>query len=199
MNHEAASERLLELAYGDLPPREARAVEAHAAACDACRAELARMRETRALMARLPVEPPPEGGMAVVMAAARQAAEASPRRRTILPAWLWAGGIGAVAAAAVAVVSWQLARTAPAVTGAERETELLGRGSSMGVPSSPPPGERVGASRQPAAPAPSDGIAPAPPPAERLGVREQPVASAPTKGIAPSPPPGERVGVMEQP
>jgi hypothetical protein len=144
MNHEAASEKLLELAFGELPAREARAVEAHAAACDACRGELARIRETRALMARLPVEPPPERGMGVVFAAAREAAAARARKKSILPPWLWAGSVGAVAMAAVAVVSWQLAKTAPGGPAAERESELLGRGSSTETAPSPPPGERAG-------------------------------------------------------
>ena len=99
MNHAAASEKLLELAYGELPPREARVVEAHVAGCDACRAELSSIRETRALMAQLPSEPPPERGEAIVLAAAREAAAAR-RPRPLLPTWLWAGTAGAMAASA---------------------------------------------------------------------------------------------------
>jgi hypothetical protein len=155
MNHEAASGKLLELAYGELTAREARAVEAHAAACDVCRGELAAIRETRALMAQLPIEPPPERGMGVVLAAAREAAAGRARRKPLLPPWLWA-----VAVAAVAVVSWQLAKTTPGGPTAGRESELLGRGSSTEIAPSPPPGERASAREQAAPAAP---IAAAPP------------------------------------
>jgi hypothetical protein len=142
MNHAAASEKLLELAYGELAPREARAVEAHAASCEACGAELARIRETRALMALLPVEPPPERGEGIVLAAAREAAASSRKPRALLPPWLWAGTAGAMAAALVAVVSWRLTREPAAEPFQPSETELLGRGAPA-----------VAAAPQPATPA----------------------------------------------
>jgi hypothetical protein len=159
MTHEAASGRLLELAYGELSPREAREVEAHATGCDACREELARIRETRALMALLPAEPPPEGGEGIVMAAAREVAAAR-KPRGLLPPWLWAGTAGAMAAAVIAVVSWQLVKTSPTGPTADRGSDLLARGSSAGIPPSPPPGERIGVGGQ-------DAAAPATPPAAR--------------------------------
>jgi anti-sigma factor RsiW len=142
MKHESASQKLLELAYGELPAREVRAVEAHAAGCDACRTELARIRETRALMARLPSEPAPVHGEAIVMAAAREAAAARDRRPRILPAWLWGGGLGAIAVAAVAVVSWQLAKSPPPSAMRHGGSELMGT-----APAAPPP-----------APAPARGL-----------------------------------------
>lgn len=143
MKHETASEKLLELAYGELPPREARAVEAHAAGCDACGPALARIRETRALMAQLPSEPAPERGEVIVLAAAREAADARRRRPLrILPAWLWGGGLGAVAVAAIAVVSWQLAKSPPQSALRSGGSELMGT-----APAAPPP-----------APAPARGL-----------------------------------------
>jgi hypothetical protein len=157
MTHERASEKLLDLAYGELSPAEAREVEAHAATCDACRAELAGMRETRALMAMLPAEPAPERGEAILVAAARQAADAARDRRRILPRWLWAGSAGAVAAALVAVVSWQLAKTTPESTFAERKGDLMGfarpvEQAPSAAPAAPPLAPPA------AAPAPADDL-----------------------------------------
>lgn len=188
MNHELASELLLELAYGDLPPREARDVEAHAAGCDACRAELARIRETRALMARLPVEPPPERGEAILLAAAREAAAARVRKRSLLPPWLLAGSVGAVAVAAVAVVSWQLGKTAPPAALHPRETDL------MGASRAPPPAAPAPAFAQPppvAAVEPAKGEG-AGPPARREAARAVSVAPAPKAAWAPPPAPAPR-------
>ena len=68
---DAYTDRLLDLAYGELPKREAREVEAHAASCDACRAELARIRGTRQVMAALPEEPAPDRGLRLSMPAQR--------------------------------------------------------------------------------------------------------------------------------
>ena len=39
MSHERFSERILDLAYGELSPREAGKVEAHAASCAECGAD----------------------------------------------------------------------------------------------------------------------------------------------------------------
>lgn len=164
MNHEAASEKLLELAYGELPQGEARAVEAHASHCDACRGELASIRGTRAMMARLPVEPPPERGLGVVLAAAREAAAARTRKGSLLPRWLWAGGLGAVAAAAVAVVSWQLARTSPEGGLQERESDLMGRPPAMAAAPAPDRREAAEPAAERAKEAPALAAAPAPSP-----------------------------------
>jgi hypothetical protein len=160
MNHEAASGKLLELTYGELPPGEARAVEAHAEECPTCREELAGMRATRALMARLPVEPAPERAERVVWAAAREAAEAR-RPRPLLPRWLWAGTAGAMAAAAVAVVSWQLAK------GPRVEPFHDGANELLGGPSAP------------VAPAP---LASPPEPPRAIAQEEGAAGSAPRKG-----------------
>jgi hypothetical protein len=149
MNHGEASGKLLELAYGELPPREAREVDAHAAGCAACRDELAGIRETRALMAQLPVEAPPGRGEGIVMAAARAMAEAR-KPRPLLPRWAWAGGAGAMAAAAVAVVSWQLAKAPHVGSLRDGGSELL-----VGAPPSvaAPTAERAEETR--AAPSPA--------------------------------------------
>ncbi len=98
MTHEALREKLLDLAYGELSPREAREVEGHAAACAECAAELARMRGTRAVMRKLPEEPAPDAGERILVAAAREASEARARPRR-LPRWIWRGSAVAALAA----------------------------------------------------------------------------------------------------
>ncbi len=79
MTHEELRDRLLDLACGELSPRDARAVEEHAAACEVCGAELARLRGTRRIMAALPEEPAPERGERILLAAAREAADGGAR------------------------------------------------------------------------------------------------------------------------
>jgi hypothetical protein len=117
MRHEDANEKLLELAYDELPPREAKAIEAHARECAGCGAELARIKGTRGVMARLAPEPAPEHGEALLLAAARQAAEQRGRRRRA-PRWVWSGAIAAAAAVLVVVISSRL-------TGMSREPAAL--------------------------------------------------------------------------
>jgi anti-sigma factor RsiW len=104
MTTEPRREELLDLALGLLEPEEARALEAHAERCAACRAELAALRQTRQLVAGLPPLPAPERGAAVLLAAARQAAEAAAearRPRWALPRWLAGGALGLAGATAL--------------------------------------------------------------------------------------------------
>jgi hypothetical protein len=77
---------LLDRAYGELAPGPAREVEAHLADCASCRAEAARIEETRGLYRRLGEEPAP-GGEGILLAAARQAAGAGGTRRPGFLAW----------------------------------------------------------------------------------------------------------------
>jgi hypothetical protein len=103
MTTEPRREELLDLALGLLEPAEARALEAHAEGCAACRAELAALRETRRLVAGLPPLPAPERGTAVLLAAARQTAEAR-RPRWAMPRWLAGGALGLAGATALALL-----------------------------------------------------------------------------------------------
>jgi hypothetical protein len=105
-SHETLRAQLLDLAYGELPRRQADALRRHLEGCAACRAELARLEGTRALMAGLAPEPAPPEGERILLAAARQAVEGRrPARRL---AWLWGAPVGAVAAVLVAAVSYRL-------------------------------------------------------------------------------------------
>lgn len=109
VDHEALRDRLLELACDELPAREARRVLAHVETCEACRAELTRLRSTRRLMSALPPEPAPGRGEAVLLAAARVEADRLKRARPapILPGWLWGFSAAAVAVLAVGAVSYR--------------------------------------------------------------------------------------------
>lgn len=74
LDHETCCERLLDLRYGELAPREAAEVERHLEGCAGCRAERDRLEATLDAMANLDVPPAPDRGEAVLLAAARAAA-----------------------------------------------------------------------------------------------------------------------------
>lgn len=202
MSHDELRERLLDLAYGELSPREAREVEAHAEGCEACRAELAAIRGTRQVMSALPVEPAPERGRAVLVAAAREAVRARPPRGKV-GRWLWAGPVLAASLAVVVVVSVRVGERPPPSAGREDPDALLGeRRYAEPAPAAPP-------AVPPAAPreAPAVAAAPAPAPSAppRGGARREaprfataPEADAPAppaavaRAPAPEPAPSER-------
>jgi hypothetical protein len=196
MTHEELQGRLLDLAYGELSPREAREVEAHAASCEACRAELARIQGTRRVMSALPVEPAPERGERVLVAAAREAAGRR-RERGPVPRWLWRGALVALPVAAVLAVSVRIIDMRP--KGREGPDALLGDSPYAARVESPPaaapPPAREHEARDAfgfATPPP-----PAPHPAERkIAARprsdeaaEANAMAAPAEATAPSPQP----------
>jgi anti-sigma factor RsiW/predicted negative regulator of RcsB-dependent stress response len=77
---------LIEFLYGELAEMQAREVEAHLATCERCAGEVARMREVRQAMTRLPQLAPREGVTANIL---RRAQELAPeRRRSLFGAWL---------------------------------------------------------------------------------------------------------------
>jgi hypothetical protein len=133
MTHEQLQDRLIDLAYGELTGRDARDVQEHVGACETCRAELARIGETRRLMSALPVEPAPPGRERILLAAAREAARRREPRR-MLPRWLWGGSIVAASLAAVVAVSYRVVSMRPGSLGREDPNALMGQS-----PSAPPP------------------------------------------------------------
>jgi anti-sigma factor RsiW len=135
MTTEPRREELLDLALGLLEPAEARALEAHAEGCPACRAELAALRETRRLVAGLPPLPAPERGAAVLLAAARQAAEAR-RPRWAMPRWLAGGALGLAGATALALLVLRGPAAPPQGPLSEDREALLGQAAP---PAAPPP------------------------------------------------------------
>ncbi|WP_242345853.1 zf-HC2 domain-containing protein, partial [Anaeromyxobacter terrae] len=164
MSHERFADRLLEHAYGELSPREAREMEAHAAACAECRTELARVRATRRIMGALPEERAPEAGERILLAAAREAArDRAPVR--ILPAWIWSASALAALFLAVGALSYRLLALRPA---AERQgEELLGHGQYAEAPPAPAAAASGEASATSGAAAPAEAPAPVRPPPRR--------------------------------
>jgi hypothetical protein len=202
MTHEELRERLLDLAYGELSPRDARKVEEHAASCEACRAELGRIRETRRLMSALPEEPAPAEGERILLAAARGAA--GRRGPRILPPWLWGGSLVAASLAAIVAVSYRVASMHPRSPGRDDPNALMGESPYARAPQ---PGAALPDRREPQAASPREpqgaGAAATPAPAaapaakrrERKNERKNaemprraPVADADSEQAAPEPP-----------
>ena len=181
MTHEELRDRLLDLAYGELPPRDARAVEEHATGCEACRTELARIRGTRQLMSALPVEPAPEAGARILVAAAREAVRGKEPRRA-LPRWLWATPVVAASAAVAIALSLRLGDVRPPSAARDDRDALLGSS-----PYAAAPAEAPAASPEPGGAAPERA-------APGAGARNVEPPRGAAQRTPPSPPPGERVG-----
>ncbi len=211
MTHDELRDRLLDLACGELSPREARTVEEHAASCEGCRAELARMRETRRLMSALPQEPAPPEGESILLSAAREAVR---RRepRWALPRWVWGGSVAAMSLAAVVAVSYRVLSVRPAPPGREDPNALLGESPYASAPAEGPERAQAeaGAARADAgAPpraeresrladaAPSGRSAPGDRPAQKKAraLSREPARAADANGA----PPEQRMGRMERP
>jgi hypothetical protein len=206
MTHDELRDRLLDLAYGELSPRDAREVEAHAASCEACRAELARIRGTRQAMSALPVEPAPARGEGILLAAAREAAGRRTRARSPIPRWLWRGALVAVPVAAVVAVSFRLVVLAPreraerdALAGEVDAVIRIAPSAPAPQASSPPPAKaarEAGLSRRdelayatPPSPAPAEEKAA---PRHAAPAPQASSASAPAPVPAPAPAPEPR-------
>ncbi|HSD22474.1 MAG TPA: zf-HC2 domain-containing protein [Anaeromyxobacter sp.] len=182
MSHDRFGDRLLELAYGELSPREAREVEAHAESCAECGAELGRIRATRRVMGALPDERAPDAGERILLAAAREAARDRAPARRILPAWVWSASVLAALVVAVGAVSYRILAMRPA---AERPgEELLGRAQYAEPPSTSAPAPAPAEDEAQAAPSPSA----APPPARAAPPPRaaKPTAPSPGKRRAPA-------------
>ncbi|RKG97440.1 zf-HC2 domain-containing protein [Corallococcus sp. CA053C] len=94
-NAHAHEDRLLDFAYGELPPSEAQSLEQHVQGCARCSKALSDIRGVRSTMAHLSVEPAPDAGLESLLAYAQQSARraaAGPEpkpsrwRRWLLPA-----------------------------------------------------------------------------------------------------------------
>lgn len=99
-------DKLLELAYGELPAAEARAVEAHVAGCARCSGALADIRGVRQTMSQLQPVPAPDAGLESLLAYANQTArriQAGPAPRA--SSWRkWLAPVAGLAALSVLVV-----------------------------------------------------------------------------------------------
>jgi hypothetical protein len=83
----AHEDRLLDFAYGELPPHEAQAVRSHLDGCARCSELLAGMSGVRTTMAQLPVEPAPDAGLESLLAYAQQAARNAAAGPAPKPTW----------------------------------------------------------------------------------------------------------------
>lgn len=120
MSCEAFDTRIHAYVDGELDVSDTLAVEAHVAACPACRAGLEREQRLRALLRRQPREAAPAELRAAVVTAVRGAV----RRRARRP-WLGAAAAAATAAAAVLAVTWLgPARETAAVVGQLVDTHI---------------------------------------------------------------------------
>ncbi|GEJ58787.1 zf-HC2 domain-containing protein [Anaeromyxobacter diazotrophicus] len=149
MNHDQAQPLLLDVAYGELTPGEAREVELHAAGCPRCAAELAELLAARRLAARLAPEPVPARGRAELVAAARRAV-APVGRPARARAYALAASVAVVALAVGVTLRWSGQR--PAWPGGDAIPE---QGDLV-------PMEDVAPRVAPGPPAPVPGPAPAP-------------------------------------
>ena len=189
---------VLDLAYGELPEREARRLRAHLETCADCRAELERIEGTRRLMSALPLEAAPERGERILLAAAREAAgRARPRWR--VPGWL----AGSLALAATVVVVTAVSLRIAGESAGPRGTS----GNPNALLPTPPPAEarKADDALAKAAPAatPPPARRPLPPPAAAQRYAEPPPAVALEEKLqkreAPRPSSGQAAGALKAP
>lgn len=123
-------DKLLELAYGELPAHEASAVEAHVQGCARCSTALSEIRSVRHSMARLPQVEAPEAGLDSLFAYAEQAARRNAAGPAAAPTFwrrLVAPLAGVAALGVVAVIGWRsqedLGIPSPGKVAAEAQSE----------------------------------------------------------------------------
>lgn len=151
---------LLDFAYGELPPVEMRAVEDHLAGCVHCSQTLAQIRGVRSTMAQLREAPPPDDGLASLMAYAEQSARRAQAGPAPKPTW-WRRLLIPVSAAAalclVVVIGGRVAQmtqaTATALSGqseprAAEKQALPSPSSSYGSSDDSQPLEKLAAVEQ---------------------------------------------------
>ncbi|HYO59723.1 zf-HC2 domain-containing protein [Archangium sp.] len=109
----AHEDRLLDFAYGELPPTEARLVEQHVQGCSRCSEALEGLRGVRTTMSRLPLESAPDAGLESLLAYAQQAARRSAAGPEPAPRWwrrLLAPALGMAALSVFGIVVVQVNR-----------------------------------------------------------------------------------------
>ncbi|HET6982132.1 MAG TPA: zf-HC2 domain-containing protein [Myxococcaceae bacterium] len=99
-------DRLLELAYGELPASEARSLRQHVDGCARCRQVLDGIAEVRTAFRSIPGEPPPERGLESLLAYGEQAAARARSRRSLRI-------LGLLSAAAAFAVVWVIIPRSP--------------------------------------------------------------------------------------
>jgi hypothetical protein len=95
-------DRLLELAYGEAPPAEARSLRQHVDGCTRCQDVLQGIAEVRSAVRSVPPDPAPERGLESLLAYGEQAAARARSRRRSLRL------IGLLSVATAVAVAWVL-------------------------------------------------------------------------------------------
>jgi hypothetical protein len=142
----AHEDRLLDFAYDELPPTEARQMELHVQGCARCSEALHGIRGVRTTMSRLPLESAPDAGLDSLMAYAQQAARRSAAGPEPAPRWwrrLLAPALGMAAVGVFGVVVVQVNREvdlSPVLSKQEVAQEQRSRGNKdMASPAAPAP------------------------------------------------------------
>jgi hypothetical protein len=129
----AHEDRLLDFAYGELPPSEAQVMEQHVQGCSRCTEALDDIRGVRVTMSRLPLHSAPDSGMESLMAYAQQAARRSAAGPAPAARWwrrLLAPALGMAAVSVFGVVVLQVNREvdlSPALSKKESSRERIAR------------------------------------------------------------------------
>jgi hypothetical protein len=95
-------DRLLELAYGEVPPAEARTLRQHVDGCTRCRDVLQGIAEVRSAVRSVPPEPAPERGLESLLAYGEQAAARARSHRRSLRL------VGLLSVATAVALAWVL-------------------------------------------------------------------------------------------
>lgn len=109
----AHEDRLLDFAYGELPPSEARQMEQHVQGCSRCSEALEGIRGVRISMSRLPLETAPDAGLESLLAYAQQSARRSASGAELPQRWwrrLLAPALGVAAMSVFGIVVVQVNR-----------------------------------------------------------------------------------------
>ncbi len=114
-NLHAHEDRLLDFAYGELPPPEAQAVQSHLEGCARCSEVLDGIRGVRSTMSQLSLEPAPDAGLESLLAYAQQAARNAAAGPAPKPTWWRRWLMPAMGAAAVSVFGLVTIQTSKSV------------------------------------------------------------------------------------
>ena len=170
-------DRLLEYAYGELAPPEAKSFEAHLQSCAECARALEDIRSVRRTMGQLPTVPAPNAGLDSLLAYAQQAArraQAGPESRSSFWKWLLLPGSGALALVLLIVVTRQVEGTGQIAQETSRARTLTKSSEAQQLPAAEEPAALPLKAAEKKAE--SDQIGPVAAPAAASGAKENAVA-----------------------
>lgn len=168
----AHEDRLLDFAYGELPPSEAKLVEQHVVGCSRCTEALDGIRGVRTTMSHLSLESAPDAGLESLLAYAQQSARRAAAGPEPAPRWwrrLLAPAMGVAALSVFGIVVVQVNREvdlSPAALQQKAPREPATRNKDNAV-------AKAEAPASPSVPAPTDAPVPAAVSAETGKLHEQ--------------------------